>query len=189
MVTLQNDLPLRPTQFAESRLIRLILDNTYGPSANLPPERELARQIGVTRPTLRETLQRLSREGWIRIRHGKPTLVNDYWVEGGLGLLGTLAQQAEVLPGHVIKDLLEVRLSILPACARAAAARAPHLLQDELRQAPAAGDPGELFALFDWQLQELMVRNCGNCIFPLILNDFRQMYQRLATGYFQFQTA
>lgn len=180
------DQPLRPTQFAENKIIRLILDKTFPPNSHLPAERELARQIGVTRPTLRETLQRLSREGWIRIRHGKATTVNNYWTEGGLGLLGTLAQYADDLPRRFIQNLLEVRLNILPACSRAAAVLARDLLENQLRQAPAIGDPAETFALFDWQLQELMVRNSGNCIYPLILNDFKQVYQRLATDYFQF---
>lgn len=184
-MNLQNDQPLRPTQFAENKIIRLILDNTFPPKSNLPAERELARQIGVTRPTLRETLQRLAREGWIRIRHGKATTVNNYWTDGGLGLLGTLAQYADELPRRFIQNLLEVRLNILPPCSRAAAVLARDLLQNQLGRAPAISDPAETFALFDWQLQELMVRHSGNCIYPLILNDFKQVYQRLAAEYFQ----
>ena len=73
-----NDLLLRPTQFVEQRIIRSILDHTYAPHSKLPGERDLAKQMGVTRPTIRETLQRLAKEGWIRIQHGKPTAVNDY---------------------------------------------------------------------------------------------------------------
>jgi GntR family negative regulator for fad regulon and positive regulator of fabA len=181
------DQPLRPAQFAEDRLIRFILDNTFPPNANLPAERELARQIGVTRPTLRETMQRLARDGWIRIRHGKPTIVNDYWAQGGLGMLGTMARYAEFLPLNFIENLLEVRLSILPVCSRAAAENAPMALQRHLREAPDLDAPAETFASFDWRLQELMVRHSGNCIFPLILNDFKEIYHRLASDYFRFQ--
>ena len=185
----QNDQPLRPTQFAENRIIRHILDNTFPPNSTLPAERELASQMGVTRPTLRETLQRLSREGWVRIRHGKATVVTHYWTEGGLGLLGTLAHHADDLPRHFIRNLLEVRLSILPACSRAAATLAPDVLQRHLPSAPDVNGTAECFATFDWRLQELMARNSGNCIYPLILNDFKEMFHRLATNYFQTRTA
>lgn len=184
-----NEQPLRPTQFAENRLITAILDNTYPARSALPNERELALQLGVTRPTLRETLQRLSAEGWITIRHGKPTMVNEYWIDGGLGMLGTMARYAEFLPDGFITNLLEVRLNILPACARAAAAFAPSVLAEHLSHAPVLEDSAETFVAFDWHLQELFVRNCRNIIYPLILNDFKQIYKRLAVGYFSLEIA
>ncbi len=181
--------PLRPTQFAENRLITAILNSTYPVKSSLPNERDLAQQLGVTRPTLRETLQRLSREGWITIRHGKPTVVNEYWIEGGLGMLGTMARYADYLPNDFITNLLEVRLNILPACAKAAAHHAPQVLLEHLGHAPAMEASVEIFVGFDWHLQELFVRNCRNSIYPLILNDFRQIYKRLAAGYFSLDMA
>ena len=71
---MSRDQLLRPTQYAEKVLVTAILDGTYPTGTSLPNERNLAEQIGITRPTLRETLQRLAGEGWIKIHHGKPTL-------------------------------------------------------------------------------------------------------------------
>ncbi|MEJ1267509.1 GntR family transcriptional regulator [Pantoea ananatis] len=48
-----------------------------------PAERELSELIGVTRTTLREVLQRLARDGWLTIQHGKPTRVNNFWENFG----------------------------------------------------------------------------------------------------------
>ncbi|MDZ7904090.1 MAG: GntR family transcriptional regulator [Rheinheimera sp.] len=45
----------------------------------MPAERELSELIGVTRTTLREVLQRLARDGWKTIQHGKPTKVKNFW--------------------------------------------------------------------------------------------------------------
>ncbi|VEI44878.1 fatty acid metabolism regulator [Actinobacillus equuli] len=41
----------------------------------------------MTRTTLREVLQRLARDGWLHIQHGKPTRVNDVWETAGPILL------------------------------------------------------------------------------------------------------
>ena len=70
--------PLKPAEFAEQKIIFSILEEIFPINSNLPPERELAVLIGVTRPTLREALQRLGREGWIDIHQGKPTRVRDF---------------------------------------------------------------------------------------------------------------
>jgi GntR family transcriptional regulator, negative regulator for fad regulon and positive regulator of fabA len=78
---------------------------SFPPGSNLPGERELAVQFGVTRPTLREVLQRLERDGWIEIRQGKPTRVRDYWQEGNLAVLVAVA---------LIKG--ELPLTLSPTC-------------------------------------------------------------------------
>ena len=57
--------PARPRAHAESVLLAAILDGTFPPGTTLPGERTLAAQLGVTRPTLREALQRLARDGWL----------------------------------------------------------------------------------------------------------------------------
>lgn len=60
-------------------LLTSILNGVYPSGSTLPNARNLSAEISATRPTLRETLQRLANEGWIRIQHGKPTVVNDFW--------------------------------------------------------------------------------------------------------------
>jgi len=121
MSNLTPDKLLRPTQYVEKILVTAILDGTYSCVTALPNERSMEQQMGVTRPTLRETLQRLAGEGWITIHHGKPTVVNEYWQEGGLRLLGTLSKYSEYLPNGFITHLLEVRLTMLPSVAGRAA--------------------------------------------------------------------
>ena len=41
----------------------------------LPPERELAARFGVSRPTLRQALDRLRGEGWLSVQHGRCTRI------------------------------------------------------------------------------------------------------------------
>ena len=189
MRNLKSDKLLRPTQYIEKILVTAILDGTYSCGTALPNERSLAEQMGVTRPTLRETLQRLAAEGWISIHHGKPTVVNDYWQEGGLRLLGTLSKYSDYLPNGFIAQLLEVRLTMLPSVAGRAARFQPDILLDYLAGARNLAEDAGAFSNFDWKLQMLMARNSQNPVFSLILNDFTQVFANMAMHYFNLNAA
>lgn len=189
MKNLTIDRLLRPTEHVERILVSSILDGTYPTGAALPNERALAAQIGVTRPTLRETLQRLANEGWINIHHGKPTVVNDYWQKGGLGLLSTLAKYGDFLPNGFITDLLEVRMTLLPPVAARAAANHPDRILDYLDTSSKLDEDPEMFSKYDWNLQMLMARNSKNPVFSLILNDFASIFNTLALRYFSQKMA
>jgi GntR family transcriptional regulator len=54
-----------------------IEDGLYPTGTRLPSEPELALELGVSRPTLREALVLLAREGWVIRRHGSGTFVAD----------------------------------------------------------------------------------------------------------------
>ena len=81
-----------PAGFAEEYIVESIWNGKFAPGSILPAERELSELIGVTRTTLREVLQRLVRDGWLTIQHGKPTKVNNFWETSGLNILETLAR-------------------------------------------------------------------------------------------------
>ncbi|ECB7874942.1 FadR family transcriptional regulator [Salmonella enterica] len=58
-------------------IIKLINDNTFPPGSFLPPERELAKQLAVSRASLREALIVLEISGWITIQSGNGVIVSD----------------------------------------------------------------------------------------------------------------
>lgn len=176
---------LHPSEFTEHKILTAILDGSYPPDSTLPGERELASQIGVTRPTLRETLQRLAGEGWITIQHGRPTRVNDYWRTGGLSLLGTLSKYARFLPAGRILNLLEFRCDLFPAIAAKAAANDKDAILEYLRGVSELTPDPIRFADFDWELQVLSARNAGNPIYNLIINDFEGMFKFIGRLYFE----
>jgi DNA-binding FadR family transcriptional regulator len=73
-----------PLQAVESRrLYRQIADQIaalidrgeYGAGERLPPERDLARQLGVSRPSVREALIALEVEGYVEVRVGSGVYV------------------------------------------------------------------------------------------------------------------
>jgi DNA-binding FadR family transcriptional regulator len=99
------------------KLTQLLGSGRYPAQSRLPPERELAGLLSVSRSGLREGLEMLEAEGRIWRHVGKGTYVGPRPLEGasGLDLLTSMTSPAEVL---------EIRLLFEPLIARLAALRA-----------------------------------------------------------------
>lgn len=112
-------------------LRRAIHLGTYAPGEKLPPEREHAELLGVSRVTLREALRVLEGEGYLEMRRGSA---------GGAIVSGppaSPARSSEYLREHLdeILALQEFRQAIEPlSAARAAERHTPETL-DRLRKA------------------------------------------------------
>ena len=179
--------PLRPHQHVKEVLVTGILDGNYPVGSALPNERTLAVQLGVTRPTLREGLQGLAKEGWLTIRHGKSTIVNDYWQKGGLSLLGTLAKYGSYLSNGFITHLLEIRMALLPPAAQQAVNHHPQIILNYLSEIDRLAEEPQAYTEFDWNLQMLIARYSENPVYLLILNDFASIFNKIALRYFVFE--
>jgi len=178
---------LKAGQLAESRLVKAFLDGTFPINSNLPAERELATLLGVTRPTLREALQRLERDGFVEIQHGKPTRVRDFWIEGNLGVTIALAQYQQPLPKNFIADLLAVRILLAPTYTSTAVSRAPQHLASFLDTAHDLPETAQDYAAFDWEVHWQLTILAGNTFFIHFMNSVRSLYQCVGTSYFNHQ--
>ena len=176
--------PIKPAQFAENEILKAIISNEWPAGHKLPPERELAEIIGVTRPTLREVLQRLSRDGWLKITHGRPTIVNDYKLDGGLGVLKTMVNHKDLSSSNLIEDWLEFRTLILPGLAQKAVTINAKSIIDKLENAPMAESDSIEFAIFDWEIQMLIISQSGNSIAKMLYNDLTNIYHKQSALYF-----
>lgn len=180
---------LKPGQLAESRLVKAFLDGTFPINSHLPAERDLAEQLGVTRPTLREALQRLDRDGFVDIQHGKPTRVRDFWLEGNLGVTLALAQFQDPLPANFVSDLFSVRVLLAPAYTSAAVLRSPDSILEFLATRDDLVDSAETFSAFDWELHWQLVVYAGNTFFIHFMNSVRGLYEVIGVPYFSHQKA
>ncbi len=176
----------KPAELAERRLLEAILSGHFPVNSALPGERELAEQIGVTRPTLREALQRLARDGWLDIQHGKPTRVRDYWREGGLGVLAVLAQTPAAESPDFVTHLLEVRLLLAPAYTRQALEAAAAEIAALLDSYAALVDDPAAFARADWDLHILLTQKAANPIFRFLFNGFHKLAILMGEKYFAY---
>ncbi len=105
------DAGVKPAKLSEvilEKLERMILEGILLPGEKLPPERELAKQFEVSRPSLREALQILEAKHLVRRRQGGGTFVSDK-------LLGSLSDPLFDLIARNKEsqfDLLEFRLGL-----------------------------------------------------------------------------
>lgn len=173
-----------PAGFAEEYIIESIWNNRFPPGSILPAERELSELIGVTRTTLREVLQRLARDGWLTIQHGKPTKVNNFWETSGLNILETLARLDHDSVPQLIDNLLSVRTNISTIFIRAAFRQHPDKALAVLDSAREVEDHADAFADLDYNIFRGLAFASGNPIYGLILNGMKGLYTRIGRHYF-----
>ncbi|EGM4309871.1 GntR family transcriptional regulator [Salmonella enterica] len=114
----------------EQQLEFLILEGTLRPGEKLPPERELAKQFDVSRPSLREAIQRLEAKGLLLRRQGGGTFVqSSLWQSFSDPLVELLSDHPESQ-----FDLLETRHALEGIAAYYAALRSTDEDKDRIRE-------------------------------------------------------
>src|SRR3954470_21543025 len=96
------------------QLLDEVVDGSLGPGDPLPSERRLAELLGVSRPAVREALQRLSQAGVGGVRPGGSTTVRDFRTSAGLDLLPRLLVRGGNLDPIVGRSILQARQAIAP---------------------------------------------------------------------------
>jgi GntR family negative regulator for fad regulon and positive regulator of fabA len=173
-----------PAGFAEEYIVESIWSKRFPPGTILPAERELSELIGVTRTTLREVLQRLARDGWLTIQHGKPTKVNNFWETSGLNILETLARLDEDGIPELVDHLLAARTNLSAVFIRGAIRKNSQKATEILEECSDIPDNGPAFADKDYQLTHDLAFASGNPVYVLMMNGFRGLYSRIGGYYF-----
>ncbi|MGW4646868.1 FadR/GntR family transcriptional regulator [Kitasatospora sp. NPDC004289] len=108
------------TDMAIARIRELIRSGALPPGAKLPPEQQLAADLGLSRNLLREAVKALAVSRVLEIRRGDGTYVTS--LAPGV-LLENLAGAVELLGGETLLELLETRRLLEPAATALAATR------------------------------------------------------------------
>ena len=114
-----------------AQLETMILEGTLRAGERLPAERALAERFGVSRPSLREAIQKLTARGLLVSRHGGGTFVVDTLGSAFSDPLMHLLESSD----EAQRDLLEFRHTLEGSCAYYAALRATELDHQRLRAA------------------------------------------------------
>ena len=180
---------LRVAEGVAEQLRYLILTGSYRVGDKLPPERQLAKDLGVNRSSLREGLKKLEHMGLVKIRQGDGTRVLDFMQTGGFDLVSHLIPLAQA--GHVglLGDVLEFRRIYGREVAQLAAIRRT---ADDLErmgaladQAEATEDPAELLRL-DFDFYVALTHASQNRVLLLLINTTRAAVLKQASFFAGF---
>ncbi|HEY1721536.1 MAG TPA: FadR/GntR family transcriptional regulator [Magnetospirillaceae bacterium] len=122
---------LRLSDVIARQLEHMIVEGRLRPGEGLPSERELAKQIGVSRPSLREALSELRSRGLIEPARNGGAVVTELTKAT---VTEPLSQMLERHPS-AIRDLIEMRVVIEAHAASLAAVRATRADLDKLQAA------------------------------------------------------
>jgi GntR family transcriptional regulator, transcriptional repressor for pyruvate dehydrogenase complex len=157
-----------------------VVRGEFTPGEPLPSERRLAEAFAVSRPVIREALQRLAQAGLVEVRQGDATKIRDFRRYGGLELLPHLLGQGGTVDFAVVRSILEARLHVGPKVAALAAERSGKRLATPLRDAvnaiKTAPDPvaAQRHALVFW---DHVVDGASSIAFRLMFNSLRAAYE------------
>jgi GntR family transcriptional repressor for pyruvate dehydrogenase complex len=165
--------------------VRELIDRgALGPGARLPPERDLAVQVGVSRPTVRAGLRTLAALGVIRSRRGSGTYIPEGPPTLGSEALSFLA----ALHKFTADDVYEARRFLEVGAAGLAAERATsdHLatLADEVAGLFASLSERQVFLVHDINFHRGIAAASGNPIVASLVEMVSALYyeRRRATA-------
>jgi len=174
-----------------NRLEDLILSGAYSVGERLPPERELAKKLGVSRPVVHEAIVDLAVKGLVSMTPRIGTVVNDYRRQGSIALLTSLLEYHDgKLDPKLLEGMLNMRLLVEMENARLAARnRTDAQLEefDRLLQQEAQADPSDIETItqLDFEFHLLVTIATDNLLYPLLINSFKPVYTNLTGQFFE----
>jgi GntR family transcriptional repressor for pyruvate dehydrogenase complex len=160
--------------------IRALIENgTLKPGDKIPPEREFARSLGISRASLRTGIGYLAAMGVMKVRHGVGTFVADGPAEFGKASFSLMG----VLHGFQSWQMFEVRMIIESNLAALAAERATEehhtALAEEVAEIFASIDSPADFLIHDVLFHRILSQASGNPILGALMETITSaLYDR-----------
>lgn len=155
-----------------------VVENGFKPGDALPAESELARQLGVSRTSVREAVKALETIGILESRRGSGVYVGSF----------SFDPLVEALPyglmpdTNAIAELLDVRCTLEVALVeRAIARRTPEqlaALRANLERFRARAEAGGPLDVEDREFHKLLAMNLGNRVLTGLIDVFWRTYHR-----------
>ncbi len=157
---------------AIERMRELIASGECGPGTRLPRESDLAKQLGLSRNSLREAVRALALARVLEVRQGDGTYVSSLEADE---LLEPTLSATNLLRGRTVLELFEVRRMLEPQAAAMAAQQRDETvlagLRAELERMVAAGDQAEELVEADAAFHDVIARAPGNGVLRALLRS------------------
>jgi GntR family transcriptional repressor for pyruvate dehydrogenase complex len=155
-----------------ARLREMIHRGELRSGDRLPPERDLAKLLGVSRPTLRAGIRSLAAVGVLKSKQGAGTFVVE--ADASPALDGNPLRLLASLHGFSNAEMFEARLILEMAIAGLAAERATsdHIaaMAEELAEMFATLDVPEEYLVHDMRFHQMIAAASGNRIITALMN-------------------
>lgn len=169
--------PIRPVSVVElivHRLEEMMLQSALKPGERLPPERDLAQLMGVSRTSVRQALAILKERGLIKVRAGSGSYAQstrDLVITELAGALGSFKER--------VLEPMEARQLLEPQTARLAAERASNddvmELESLLTAQKSRFDKGLTFVEEDILFHRQIAASSNNRILLKVIDDAQMM--------------
>lgn len=147
----------------------MIEDGTLKPGDKIPPEREFAQELKISRASLRTGIGYLAAMGVMKVRHGVGTFVADGPPEIGKASLGLMG----ALHGFKSWQMFEARLLLESNLAALAAERGKEehltILAEEVAEMYATVDDPEEYLIHDVRFHRTIAQASGNPILAALM--------------------
>ncbi|MGK0247533.1 MAG: GntR family transcriptional repressor for pyruvate dehydrogenase complex [Oleispira sp.] len=182
----QMSVKILPDQITDL-LIALVYTGKLVPGDKLPPERHLAKYLGVDRTSLRMALRTLTRMRVVHTLQGSGIKILDYKRDGNLGFLSDLYQINELeLGGDFLLSGLEFFSHAMPAVMKMSAEKSAKNSQGKIfsvvhkmYQSMQNGDSQRALAKLDVELMDALLESTDNVFMQVAGSSSRQIRQAL----------
>lgn len=171
-------------EMVAKRILEMVTSRALKPGDQLPPERDLAEMLDVSRPSLREAIRGLSILGVLKVRQGGGAFISELDGDALLGPIRFFLSLEEMN----IRELYDARSLIEGDVARRAAQNMTDAQIDTLEalldaQTGTVSDP-QAFRVADFRFHEAIWIGCGNAFLKRIgesLNSLGLEFRRRAS--------
>lgn len=178
------------TQSVVHAILGKILSGDLKAGDHLPPERELAEQMGVSRSSVHLAVLELAGKGFLEIIPRRGTVVCDYRKQPTPDSLPLLMSYGSVeLEQALFSDLMDTRLLLEAESARLACSHIYESTFQEMQQlisdlnAPNADVPDLLY-----RFHYCLVQASGNSIYSMIFRGFEPVLRSLISLHYKMQS-
>jgi len=173
----------------------LILRGKVKSGEKLPPERELAREFGISRPVIHEGILMLENRGLVTLRPRHGVVVNDYRKEATLDLLLSLINNSShELSPDMAKDLesfriymergIVTRICTNQECGKNDCSKELKDLK-EINKKMMKAEQSEDLAELDFQFHLGLALMSSNVLFALLVNTLKPAHMDLLTRFYK----
>lgn len=168
----------------------LIISGEFSIGEKLPPEREIASKMGISRTIVHSGIIELAAKGLVTIQPRKGTFINDYRVDGTLAILNSLVNYNEgKINEEFFNSLMATRYMLELENAKLAALNRTEIDLESLREIINAEsaidlDETEKIINLDFNFHHRISMATGNVIYPLIIKSFELIYKNMTTSFF-----